>query len=290
MSGFWSGWIILLTLIVLVGATWLLFGNRYRAGDQETTGHEFDGIEEYDNPLPAWWLWGFVITIVFGVLYVMIYPGLGSFKGALGWSGVSQYEAEQDKARKQYGPIYQKYASMSIADVAKDPEAMRMARRLFSDNCSQCHGSDARGGRGYPNLRDGVWQWGGEPEQILATISNGRQAAMPAWQAVIGDQGIAEVTEYVLSLSGVSHDEATAAAGAKRFATFCAACHGADAKGNAALGAPSLADNVWLYGGSRTAIRETLRQGRNGVMPAQKDRLYPEKVHLLAAYVYGLKD
>jgi cytochrome c oxidase cbb3-type subunit 3 len=290
MSGFWSAWIILLTSITIVGITWILLSNRHRSSEEETTGHIFDGIEEYDNPLPGWWLWGFLFTIVFGIGYLIIYPGFGHFSGVLGWTGVGQYEKAVDKANKEHGPMYQRLAATEIPELAQDEQAMRMARRLFNDSCAQCHGSDARGGRGYPNLTDKFWQWGGEPAQIKATIDGGRQAAMPSWQAALGDQGVAETSEYVLQLSGRNAEPTMAKAGEKHFQTYCVACHGAEGGGNPMLGAPALNDSNWLYGGTRGAIRATLREGRNGIMPAQHDLLYPEKVHLLAAYVYSLSN
>ncbi len=290
MSSFWSGWIILLTVVTIIGTAWLLFANRSRPNDQETTGHVFDGIEEYDNPMPAWWFWMFVITIIFGIGYLVVYPGLGNYKGTLGWTEIGQYEAEVAKANSEYGPIYQKYAAMSLEDVAKDEKAMRMAGRLFSDNCAQCHGSDARGSRGYPNLADGDWIWGGGAGQIKTSINNGRQGTMPSWLPALKEQGVDEVSEYVLSLSGQPADSDMAAAGEKHFQTYCVACHGADGKGNPLMGAPNLTDDIWLYGGKRAQIRTSVNEGRNGVMPAQQESLYPEKIHLLAAYVYSLSN
>ena len=288
MSGFWSAWIILLTTITIAGVTLVLLKNRHRDSDKETTGHVFDGIEEYENPLPGWWLWGFLFTIVFGIGYLIIYPGLGNFSGALGWSGVGQYEKAVEQANEKYGPIYERVAATPIPELAQDEAAMRMGQRIFNDRCAQCHGADAGGSRGYPNLTDNIWQWGGEPEQIKTTLIGGRRAVMPAWQAALGDQGIAEVTEYLLQLSGRNAEATMASAGQLKFQTFCVACHGADGAGNVMMGAPALNDNNWLYGGSRGAIRQTLHEGRNGMMPAQGDALYPAKIHLLAAYVYSL--
>ena len=291
MSSFWSGWIILLTGFTIVATVWLLFSSRYSAGEGgKTTGHVYDGIEEYDNPLPAWWLWMFVLSVIFGIGYLVFYPGMGNFAGALGWTQLTQYQAEVDKANQKYGPVYEKYAAMSIEDVAKDEQAMRMAGRLFSDNCAQCHGSDAKGGMNFPNLTDGDWIWGGEPDQILTSLVDGRQAAMPAWEQILKEQGVHETAEYVLQLSGQNADAEMAAAGEKHYNTYCMACHGPEGKGNTMMGAPNLTDDIWLYGGSRMRIRETLVKGRNGQMPAQKDLLYPEKIHLLAAYVYSLSN
>jgi cytochrome c oxidase cbb3-type subunit 3 len=290
MSSFWSGWIILLTGFTIVATVWLLFSSRYSAGDGGTTGHEYDGIEEFDNPLPAWWLWMFVLTIVYSIGYLVVYPGMGTFAGTFGWTQVNQYDAEVAKANSKYGPVYQKYAAMSIEDVAKDEQAMRMAGRLFRDNCAQCHGSDAKGSMGFPNLADNNWIWGGEAEQIKTSITSGRQAAMPAWGPILKEQGVHEVAEYLLSLGGRQADAQMAAAGEQHYNTYCVACHGADGTGNPMMGAPNLSDETWLYGGSRKRIRETLNNGRNGQMPAQEDVLYAEKIHLLSAYVYSLSN
>jgi cytochrome c oxidase cbb3-type subunit 3 len=253
-------------------------------------GHVWDeDLEELNNPLPGWWLKLFYITMVFGLIYLALFPGLGSFPGLLGWTSHGQYEREMDVADATYGPLFTRYREMSIPAVAADPEARKMGERLFVTYCAACHGSDARGARGFPNLRDNDWLYGGSPEQIEQTILYGRNGVMPAWQdALGGKQGVADVVQYVLSLSGRNVDQAAAARGKVKFQTFCVACHGADGKGNQAIGAPNLTDNIWLYGGSEKAITETIAKGRNGKMPAQKDTLGEDKVHLLAAYVYSL--
>lgn len=289
MSSFWSAWIIVLTLGTIAGITWILFANRTRAGDKETTGHVFDGIEEYENPMPAWWFWGFVASIIFGVGYIIAYPGLGNYAGVLGWTQLGRYEQEVASANEKYGPIYQDFASQPIAQLAQNERAMRMAGRLFTDNCAQCHGSDGKGSRGFPNLTDNSWNWGGEPEQILATITHGRNALMQGWEPMIGNDNVTAVTEYVVSISGETDgiDAEMAAAGETVFKTYCVACHGQEGKGNPMFGAPDLTDGVWLYGSSKNDINLTIAKGRNGVMPAQKELLYPEKIHLLAAYVYS---
>jgi cytochrome c oxidase cbb3-type subunit 3 len=290
MSPFWSAWIIILTTVCTVGVTWVLFANRKSTnkGPDGTTGHEYDGIEEYDNPLPAWWFYMFVIAIIFAVGYVIAYPGLGSFPGLLGWTQENQLQKEIDRAQAQYGPLFAAYADVPIPELAKDPAAMKMGQRLFANNCSTCHGSDGRGSLGFPNLTDADWLWGGEPHRIIETIRDGRQAAMPSWQAALGDDGIRQVTAYVISLSGRDADSADVEAGRNRFGMFCAACHGADGRGNTLLGAPNLTDDIWLYGGSPLMIQQTLRTGRNGVMPAHKEILSADKIHILAAYVYRL--
>jgi cytochrome c oxidase cbb3-type subunit 3 len=290
MSPFWSAWIIILTVVCTAGFTWLLFANRKSKNMRPdgTTGHVYDGIEEYDNPLPAWWFYLFVITIVFGVGYVIAYPGLGSFQGLLGWSQEGQLRDEQEAAQAKYGPLFAAYAAQPVPELAQDRQAMKMGQRLFANNCAQCHGADARGSFGFPNLTDDEWLWGGAPEQLVQTIGNGRQGAMPGWSAALGDDGIRQVTAYVVTLGGREADAADAAAGEEKFGMYCVACHGADGKGNPLLGAPDLTDDNWLYGGSPLMIAQTIRTGRNGVMPAHREILSGDKIHLLAAYVYSL--
>ena len=290
MASFWSYWIIILTTVTIVGITWILFANRKREqqSTEKTTGHVYDGIEEFDNPLPAWWFYMFVITIVWGVGYLIVYPGMGNFAGAIGWTQVGQYDKEVAKAEEKYRHVRDRYLALPIAEIADDPAVRKMGMRMFANNCAQCHGADAGGAYGFPNLRDDDWIYGGDPDTIEATLVNGRQAAMPAWGSIIGDDGVADVTQYILGLNGRDVDEAKAASGATVFATYCVACHTADATGNPAVGAPNLTNGVWLYGGSAEQIAQTVRAGRNGKMPSFKDTLSEDKIHILTAYVYGL--
>ena len=290
MTSFWSGWVIVLTAVTIVGITWILFANRQaeRRTGERTTGHEYDGIEEYDNPLPAWWFYMFVITIVWGVGYLVVYPGMGNFPGLLGWTQVEQHDRAVAAADEKFRAMRDRYLALPIEEIASDPAVMKMGARMFGNNCAQCHGSDAGGAYGFPNLSDNDWIYGGTPEAIKATLINGRQAAMPAWQAILGDQGITETTAYVLSLNGRDADPAQVSAGKTHFTTYCAACHGVDGTGNTAMGAPNLTNGVWLYGGTEAQIAHSLRAGRNGVMPAFRDTLSEDKIHILTAYVYGL--
>ncbi len=297
MSAFWQGWIIVLSVGNILACFWLIWwSTRRREGEAvagDVTGHTWDGnLQEYNNPLPRWWLWMFYATLIFGIIYYILYPGL--WGGALGWTKEGQYIGEMQAAEKKYGPIYAQYRDVAIPELAKNSDAVGMGQRLFlASDCVGCHGSDAQGSAGYPNLSDNDWLYGGTPEAITATITNGRQAAMPAWGPVIGEDGADKAAAYVLSLSGREPDAAKAAAGKKIFMTNCIACHGMDAKGNQLLGAPNLTDNVWLYGGSPGTIKQTIMGGRNGLMPAHKDRFGPnsaDKIHLLAAYVYSLSN
>ena len=301
MTTFWSTYISVLTIGSLIGLTWLLLATRKgesKNTTDQTMGHSFDGIEEYDNPLPKWWFWLFVGTLVFSVGYLILYPGLGNWKGILpgyenGWTGVNEWQKEMDKADARFGPIFAKYAAMPVEEVAKDPQALKMGGRLFASNCSVCHGSDAKGAFGFPNLTDKDWRWGGEAETIKASIMNGRHGVMPAWAEVIGDQGVADVAAFVLTnLDGRSLPEGNKAdvvKGKEIFAGNCVACHGPEGKGTPAMGAPDLTHpQAFIYGSSFAQLQQTIRYGRQGQMPAQADIQGNDKVHLLAAYVYSL--
>ena len=299
MTSFWNWYVVVLTSGTILAITWLIFatrkGQRSDTTDQ-TLSHVYDGIQEFDNPLPRWWFMLFVGTIIFAVGYLVLYPGMGNWKGILpgyegGWTSTKQYDREIVKADEKYGPIFAKYAAMSIEDVAKDDDALKMGGRLFASHCSVCHGSDAKGAHGFPNLTDNDWIWGGEPATIKASILNGRMAAMPGWEAALGNEGVKNVTGYVRSLSGLKNPEGLdLAAGQQSYNTMCVACHGPEAKGNPLLGAPNLSDRIWLYGSSFAQVQQTIRHGRNGQMPAQANFLGNDKVHLLAAYVYSLSN
>lgn len=293
MSAFWNIWVWSITLVVILGCTWLLLATRkgesHKEATEETLGHTFDGIEEYDNPLPGWWFQMFIATIIFGIAYLGLY-GLANVKGFYGWSSAGQYEEEMAHAEEVYKPVFAKYAAMSVEDLQAQPDGLKIGQRMFANNCSVCHGATGAGAHGFPNLTDGDWLYGGAPATIKQTITNGRQGAMPAWGPVLGEEGVRDVTSYVLSLSGAEHDAEMAARGQQQFQALCTACHGADGKGTQALGAPNLTDNTWLYGGSFEQISHTIRTGRNGVMPAHKDLLSDDKITLIAAYVYSLSN
>ena len=293
MTAGWSLYIIILTLFNILGMVWLIWwsgkGTAAEVGKGKTTGHVWDGdLEDYNNPLPRWWLWLFYITIVFALLYLAFYPGLGKLKGLFGWTQESQWENEITRADEQYGPIFQKYASQDLLTLAKDPEAVQRGQRLYLNYCATCHGSDAGGARRFPNLSDGDWLYGGEPANIKASILDGRQGMMPPFGPVLGDDGVDNVASYVMSLSGREADAAKVEKGREQYVAMCAGCHGADAKGNKYLGAPNLADRIWLYGSSAGTIKQSIREGRNGVMPAHREFLGEDKVHLLAAYIVSL--
>ena len=293
-SDFWSYYVAVITVASIIACVVLLWtmSSRPVPGNQVgTMGHVWDeNLEEYNNPLPNWWRWLFYITIVFGLAYLVFYPGLGRFAGTFKWTSTGQYEAEQERAAERYGPLFAKFVAMDIPAVADDPKARETGQRLFLNYCAQCHASDARGSRGFPNLADSDWLYGGDPATIKATIVNGRNGIMPPFGPVLGDEGVTDTAHYVLSLSGLTHDSLLASRGKALFAANCAACHGADGKGNTALGAPNLTDRVWLYGGGETSVSETIRIGRNNKMPAWGGFLGDAKTHVLTAYVWSLSN
>ncbi len=302
-SSFWSWWVIALTVFGFVYCSYLLLATgRMKAvkGQQaELTGHTWDGdLAEYNNPLPRWWMWLFWITLAFGVVYLVLFPGLGTVPGVLGWTSTAQHAQETADADAKTKPIYDKYLAMDLRQVAADPVARAMGERIFLNSCSQCHGSDAGGGRGFPNLKDNDWLYGGAPETVRETITNGRMGVMPALGPSLGGEDqVKNVVAYVRSLSGLSHDSLKAQLGKPKFETICAACHGADGKGNQAVGAPNLTDGIWLYGSSEATIAEGINKGRNlnvtagtTTMPSFKTMLGAGKIQLVAAYVWSLSN
>jgi cytochrome c oxidase cbb3-type subunit 3 len=295
MSTGWSLWIVILTVANIVACFWLLRWTSKpksageKIGGGADTGHVWDGdLREYNNPLPKWWLWLFYVTVVFGLLYLVLYPGLGNFAGVKGWTQSSQYEQEKAAVEARANELLAPLAALPVADLVDNEQAMATAHNLFQHNCAQCHGSDGGGARNFPNLANSDWQWGGDADTVVATIAGGRTAAMPPWGPVLGEQGVAEVVAYVQKLSGQAGDAALASAGEVRFQQLCVACHGPDGKGMAMLGAPNLTDDVWIYGGDAATLRQTITEGRTGQMPAWNDKLGEQRVKLLAAYVTRL--
>jgi cytochrome c oxidase cbb3-type subunit III len=292
-SGFWGLFVAGATLLSIAACGWLLMSmsRRRASSDPDKTAHVWDDdLDEYNNPLPRWWIWLFWITIAFSLAYLAVYPGLGSYQGAWKWTSTNEYQGELKAAEREYGPLYAKFAAANLKDLAQDPQARAAGQKLFLNYCTQCHASDARGGKGFPDLTDHDWLYGGEPESIKASIMNGRNGTMPAMGAALGAAGLKETVHFVRSLSGLPHDAAQATKGKARFGTLCAACHGAEGTGNTAIGAPNLSDKVWLYGSSEATLAETIGKGRANAMPAHKDFLGEARVHVLAAYVYGLSN
>ena len=293
-SGFWSYYISAFTLIGIVGCMVLLWRTgkaRVSASSDESTGHVWDGdLREMNNPLPRWWVWLFVMSVIFSLAYLVLYPGLGSFAGNLGWSSSGQYEAEVAKAQAAEAPLYAKFAAMTPEEISRDPQAKQIGERLFMNNCAQCHGSDARGSKGFPNLTDGDWLHGGSPDKIKETITLGRIGQMPPMAAAVGNsEDVKNVANYVLSLSGSPHDSLRAALGKPKFSA-CGACHGANGAGNQALGAPNLSDNTWLHGYGESAIIAMVNQGKVNQMPAQAGKLTEAQIHVLTGYVWGFSN
>ncbi|MCG2583995.1 cytochrome-c oxidase, cbb3-type subunit III [Massilia sp. TS11] len=294
-SGFWDLFITVLSIAGVIGCALLLYmqsSEKLEPGQKASdTGHTWDeDLSELNTPMPRWWIWLFYITIVFGLAYFFLYPGLGSYPGKLGWKSTGQYDEEVKAAHASYDPLFERYKAMDLKAVAADPQARAIGERLFLTYCAQCHGSDARGNKGFPNLTDKDWLYGGAPETIKQTIMTGRNGVMPSMAAAVGgDEDVANVANYVLSLSNTSHDPVKAELGKSKFGA-CMACHGADGKGNQAIGAPNLTDKTWLYAGNVETISEGIRKGRNNVMPAWGDFLGEGKVHVLAAYVWSLSN
>ena len=295
ISPFWHWYVAVISLVsILACAVLLLTQSKARPAKGEKVdlhGHVWDeDLSEYNNPLPKWWMWLFYITIAFALVYLAVYPGLGNFGGQFNWSSTGAYDAEIKQANTDYGPLFDKYAKVDVATLSKDPQANAMGQRLFLTYCIKCHGSDAGGAKGFPNLRDKDWLYGGEPDIIKTTIMHGRNGQMPPMGAALGsEKDVENVAHYVLSLSGSTSDPVKSVLGKAKFGA-CMACHGADAKGNQMLGSPNLTDKIWLYGGSADTIMETVRTGRNNTMPAFSDFLGESKVHVLSAYVWSLSN
>ena len=294
LTSFWNWYVIIITIVTILGCFWLLqwtkgVSNRDEEGGTGTTGHVWDeDLVELNNPLPKWWLNLFYITIVFAFIYLVLFGGLGNIGGVLGWSQEGQYDQEMQAATEAQEVIFARYREMDSEALIADADAKATGQRLFANNCAQCHGSDGGGARGFPNLADNDWQYGGSFETIMQTLENGRIGAMPVMVGALDDKAIGELVVYVQSMSGQKADPELAANGKKNFDMLCVACHGIDGSGNQALGAPRLNDQIWLYGGDPDSIMETLVKGRNGMMPNFKDTLSEDQRRLITAYVMGL--
>jgi len=294
MSTAISIFIIALVLINVIGCVWmLLWTGKKRPEDPaaDSTTHTWDGdLQEYNNPLPRWWLNLFYITVVFSVVYLVLYPGFGSFPGILGWSQVGQYETERAEAEARYGEVFAAFASVPYAELARNPEAVQLGANQFANNCATCHGSDARGAKGFPNLTDNDWLYGGSPEAIEQSIKFGRIGAMPALGAALGEKGVNDVIGYIRSLQGREIDSSRAAAGKQQYAMLCASCHGPDGVGNQALGAPNLADEIWLHGAGDPDMRSVINEGRVNEMPPHGDLLGDDRIRVLVAYLLSINE
>lgn len=293
-SNFWSVYVTGISLVGIFACLLLLwFSGKAKAmtANDNTTGHVWDGdLREMNNPLPRWWVWLFIITVIFALAYLAMYPGLGNYAGKFGWSAIGQYESEVAKGNKEVEPLYARFNNMKPEDVAGDPQAMAIGERLFMNNCSQCHGSDAHGSKGFPNLADKDWLHGGNPDKIVETLVKGRIGNMPPMAAAVGSSDdVRNVAQYVLSMSGSPHDSVRASLGKSKFGA-CAACHGVDGKGNQALGAPNLTDDIWLHGWGENAIVAMINNGKVNQMPAQEGKLTESQIRVLASYVWSLSN
>jgi cytochrome c oxidase cbb3-type subunit 3 len=290
-SGGWSVYIAVVTIVSLAAclALLLITARGKSATKGESTGHVWDDdLRELNNPMPRWWMMLFIITIVFGAAYLVLYPGLGSARGLLGWTSAGAFNEEQDKTNAALSVVYSKYAATPFPDLAHDKGAMAIGERLFINNCAACHGSDARGSKGFPNLTDNDWLHGGTQDAIVETITHGRVGAMPPMAAAVGSAGdVSDVANYVLSLSNGAHDGPAATRGAAKF-VVCAACHGPDGKGNIAIGSANLTDDIWLHGRGKDAIMAMVDNGKTNTMPAQEHRLTKEQIHVVGAFVWSL--
>ncbi|TDR33133.1 cytochrome-c oxidase, cbb3-type subunit III [Hydromonas duriensis] len=300
-SPFWSYWItaiavggVIFCIAILISQ---MMAKTNKPGEENLQPHVWDDtLQEYNNPMPRWWLFMFVGTIIFGVVYFWVYPALGNNKGTFAWSSQGEYEAETAKLENQVAPIYAQFLSTPIEQLAENKEAMALGQRLFLNNCAQCHGADGGGSKGFPNLTDSDWLYGGWPQNIERSIMGGRNGVMtPQADALKTPVAVNDVANYVLSLSNTPHDAVAAARGKDKF-TLCASCHMVDGKGaisdqtgaQRGVGAPNLTDKTWLYGGDIKTITETITKGRNNVMPAWACFLGEARVHVLAAYVWQL--
>ena len=293
LNSFWNWFVIIISIASILACWWLLHWTKGVAdpneGEIESTGHIWDeNIRELNAPLPRWWLHLFNITIIFAFVYLIIFPGLGNFPGVLGWTQLTRYDSEIAAATTKQDVVFARFRDMDPAALVADTEANEIGRRLFAHNCAMCHGSDGRGAKGFPNLTDNDWLYGGSYDLILTSINKGRVGSMPPWGPMLGDDGVTEVVAYVQQLAGQNSDPKLATAGKARYDTICVACHGVDGSGNPALGAPNLTNNIWLYGGDQATLAETVRMGRAGNMPAHENLLNEDRRRLLAAYVAGL--
>ncbi len=294
MTAFWAWFVAVGTAAFIIWCIWLISWSAKQGPqnktDEDLVGHKWDGdLEEWNNPVPKWWLYLYFGTVFFSIAYLIAFPGIGVFDGVLDWSQESQYEAEMEAAVANYEPIYASFAQMDFEALVADPDAQKLGASLYASYCTTCHGSDARGAVGFPNLADNDWQWGSSENAIITSIAQGRNAVMTPWAQILGsDEAVDNMVSYVQSLSGLEEADEAAMSAQTQFTTYCAACHTPTGEGNQLLGAPNLTDDIWLYGSSDDAIRTTLVEGRMGQMPAQGDMLGPDRTKILAAYVYGL--
>jgi cytochrome c oxidase cbb3-type subunit III len=285
-SDFWGGWISVITIVSALGLAWLVYSVYFAKRSDADVAHQVwdESLREGTAAAPLWWFWLIVALLAVSVVYLILYPGLGTYRGALRWSQGGRLAESAERYEAEFGAARAQIAATDDAQLRADPSVLRSASSVFRNQCAACHGENAGGqANTFPNLTDREWQWGGETAQLEQTITAGRQAVMPPWQAVLGDAGISAVADYVISLSRVERGRIGLVEGKRLFGLYCTACHGADGSGNAALGAPPLKDGSWLYGGSTLDVRKSIALGRNGVMPSFAGRLEPAQIKMLVA-------
>jgi cytochrome c oxidase cbb3-type subunit 3 len=295
MSSGWSLFIIILVVAHIIAYSWLLYStSRMKQEDHkegDTTGHTWDDdLTEYNNPLPKWWLYMFILTIVFSIVYLILYPGLGNYKGTLNWTQFGQWEEENSEIVAKRNELYSTFINKPILEMVKDTKAMEIGESLFANHCSTCHGSDAQGAVGFPNLVDKDWLYGGQPEQIVQSISNGRNGIMPPWGAALGDVGVTQVAAYIRNFNSEKPETKEIIEGKNKFTMFCVACHGADGEGNQLLGAPNLMDDIWLHSSDSEMLETIISEGVSGKMPNHSEILDDNNIKVIAAYVYSLSN
>lgn len=297
VNGFWGYFIAFIAVGGIFWCMWLLYTQRRwlstapAKGEVENTGHVWDGdLTELNNPVPRWWTWMYLLACVFALGYLVVMPGLGSFQGTGNYSTAQEVARHQAQMAEAVKPVYARFEPMTVPEIAADPTAREIGQRLFLNTCAQCHGSDAKGAPSFPNLTDTDWLHGGSPEVIAQTIAKGRHGIMPPWKASIDAKMAGDIAQYVRSLSGLASDPIRVFRGKREFATYCVACHGVDGKGNQAVGAPNLTDDVWLYGSSEKSIVQTILEGRDNRMPAHETVLTPDQIKILTAWVWGLSN
>ena len=285
-SDFWGGWISVITIVSALGLAWLVYSVYFAKRSDADVAHQVwdESLREGTAAAPLWWFWLIVALLAVSVVYLILYPGLGTYRGALRWSQGGRLAESTERYEAEFGAARAQIAATDVAQLRADASVLLSASSVFRNQCAACHGENAGGqAKTFPNLTDREWQWGGETAQLEQTITAGRQAVMPPWQAVLGDAGVSAVADYVISLSRVERGRIGLAEGKRLFGLYCTACHGADGGGQAALGAPPLNDGSWLYGGSTLDVRKSIALGRNGVMPSFAGRLEPAQIKMLVA-------
>ena len=285
-SEFWAVWIAILTTIGVAGLVWMLFGVYFPANHHDE--HELptwdENLREGTRNPPLWWFWMLLALLIISDIYLILYPGFGRFEGLLKWSRAGRLSVAEVKYADDFNGMRNLVATAPLETLQSDPKLMAAAERVFAQHCAACHGFTGEGQANmFPNLRDNHWQWGAAPVQIETSIRNGRMGVMPAWQAVLGDEGVDTMASYVLALSGA--DDASQHPGREQYMRICIGCHGPEAKGNVALGAPDLTSGVRVRGDDEALLRQTISQGYRGKMPAFNNRLDDTQVRMLVAWL-----